>query len=397
MIVHYRFTENKRKKNSIQLFVIISFLLTVVNCIAQVDVERMSFENKPYVQAVTSHSASILFSTSQPAVASVFISEENEDGQVVTNSTHGLVNAGNLLHNVKLGKLKQGTTYTYQAIARQLVQLTPYYTYYGDTIYSDTHSFTTRSSDADSARFIVMADIHGNTKKFESHLNNTFQPDFYVLNGDIINDFHREEDFTECILRLAIDRFAAEKPFYYCRGNHETRGYYARRLFDYIDTPNGKPYYTISCGSTLIIVMDVGEDKPDDNRYYYGLAAFESYRQEQTEWLKDLVKSDEFNGAKCRIVCSHIPFFGSETASPIEKKAFDYWGSILNKAGINLMISGHMHEYFWFPRGEKQALYPVLITDNNQRSEIQVTSNSISIKVIDYDDKVIDTINLEVK
>ncbi|TRX71240.1 metallophosphoesterase [Carboxylicivirga sp. M1479] len=376
------------------LVILFSFLITI-NSYAQVDTDRMKFKHKPYVQAVTNHSASILFATTQQAVASVFISEQGADGQTITNSTHGLVNAGDKLHTLDLKNLKEGTTYTYRAIARQLMQLTPYYTYYGDTIYSDTYRFTTRSSISDTTRFIVMADIHGDTKKLQAHINTSFQPDFYLFNGDVINDFHREEDFTECILKPSIELFAAEKPFYYCRGNHETRGFFARRLFDYIDTPSGKPYYTISQGPLLIIVMDVGEDKPDDNRYYYGLANFDAYRQEQSEWLKDVVKSDAFKKAKYKIVCSHIPFLGLETAYPVDKKVYAMWGPILEKAKIDLMISGHTHEYFWYTKEKSPAKYPVLITDNKQRAEVLVNENGISIKVVDTEQNVIEVISLD--
>lgn len=363
----------------------ISFFICILICtklLGQVDTKRMRFDINPYVQAVTENSATIMLCTSQEAVVSVLLQDSLHNKRTVLNSTNGLINAGDKLHKVKVKGLKPGLTYTYSVMARQLMQMTPYFTYYGDTIYSKKYTFTTRTTQTDTARFIVMSDLHGQSEKLEQHITDqTLRPDFYVFNGDITDNFQQEKDLVERILKPAVELFATDIPFYYTRGNHETRGYYSRRLFNYIETPGGKPYFVLTQGPVHLIMLDVGEDKTDDNKYYYGLADFDAYRKEQTIWLKKQVESEAFKNAKYKIVCTHIPFFGYENAEPIEKKAYEMWGPILEKAGIDLMIAGHTHEFFWFPKERSPANYPVLITDNNQRAEIVITKNGIDIKV----------------
>ena len=67
----------------------------------------------------------------------------------------------------------------------------------------------------------------------------------------------------------------------YVRGNHETRGRFARSLHDYIATPNGKFYYSFDAGPVHFVVLDTGEDKEDSHPAYSGLTDFTGYREEQ--------------------------------------------------------------------------------------------------------------------
>jgi hypothetical protein len=75
------------------------------------------------------------------------------------------------------------------------------------------------------------------------------------------------------------------------------------------------------------------------------------------EWLKGVLKSKEFRKAKNRIVMLHIPP-AVEAMKQQDEKCVEgmlkwhgnvHWGQILlpllNKAGIDLMISAHQHRY----------------------------------------------------
>ena len=97
-----------------------------------------------------------------------------------------------------------------------------------------------------------------------------------------------------------------------CVGNHETRGFVARDLKNYFDYKDDRFYYSFDNGPVHFVVLDCGEDKPDNNRYYYGLADYDSYRLEELEWLKKEVKSDAFRNAKHRIVIVHMPIIKEE-------------------------------------------------------------------------------------
>src|SRR5690625_5315672 len=66
---------------------------------------------------------------------------------------------------------------------------------------------------------------------------------------------------------------------------------------DYFPTPSGKPYFTFRQGPVFFLFLDGGEDKPDSDIEYGGLSYFDEYREEQAEWLQQVVESEEFKSA----------------------------------------------------------------------------------------------------
>jgi hypothetical protein len=101
-------------------------------------------------------------------------------------------------------------------------------------------------------------------------------------------------------------------PMIYVRGNHETRGKYARMLPDYLALPNGRFYYAFDHGPVRFIIMDGGEDKTDDNPAYSGLVNFDRYRIQQKHWLQKEIQSEAFQKALFKIVVVHMPPVASQ-------------------------------------------------------------------------------------
>jgi len=55
-----------------------------------------------------------------------------------------------------------------------------------------------------------------------------------VFNGDVLNDPQTERELTDHLL-VPMAWFASRSiPCFFLRGNHETRGAFARRLKDYV-------------------------------------------------------------------------------------------------------------------------------------------------------------------
>ncbi|MEI3118187.1 MAG: metallophosphoesterase, partial [Parabacteroides johnsonii] len=48
--------------------------------------------------------------------------------------------------------------------------------------------------------------------------------DLIIFNGDMVSEFKDEQTIFNGFMKESIDLFASEKPMYYARGNHETRG-----------------------------------------------------------------------------------------------------------------------------------------------------------------------------
>ena len=102
----------------------------------------------------------------------------------------------------------------------------------------------------------------------------------------------REEHLFRAWLRPTTEPLAHSKSLFFVRGNHELRGPFARRLLDYVPTPEGRFYYARDAGPVHLIVLDTGEDKPDDTNVYAELNLTVPYRAEELAWFQDHVKTE---------------------------------------------------------------------------------------------------------
>ena len=243
--------------------------------------------------------------------------------------------------------------------------LEPYKVVYGDTLYSKVYTFTTPLKDEKEFSFLAFNDVHNLPQFIEGVVKKDKEFDFAVFNGDILTDINNETDLTKKIFSPLADYFASYKPMYLIRGNHETRGAAARKLYKYFDTLGGKYYYTFKRGNTFFIMLDCGEDKPDNNKAYYGLANYDKYRSEEAAWLEKVVKTPEFKHSKYRIVCIHMPLKlkpGKDTDE--DHGVYDCsmkFAPILNKAGIDLLLCGHTHKYEVIKAGKETNKFPVIV------------------------------------
>jgi predicted phosphodiesterase len=255
-------------------------------------------------------------------------------------------------------------------------------------------SFTTLDSSKSEIHFSVVNDIHGRNDVLESLMENveTDSLDFVVFNGDMISHLNSEELMFDGFLNKSVALFASSLPFFYTRGNHETRGPFSTRFMDFFPTSTGVPYYTFRHGPAFFIMLDSGEDKPDSDIEYGGLSAFDEYRDRQAEWLKKIVDSREFKESPVKIVAIHIPAFTSTWHGTLHVQ--ELFIPILNNAGIDLMFCGHTHRHSWLPKGEKDNNFPILTNSNSEILDITVKGQQIRIRISDLQGKTTKTINL---
>jgi hypothetical protein len=182
----------------------------------------------------------------------------------------------------------------------------------------------------------------------------------------VTNDIQDEAKFLEHYLSAGGLAYATSVPLFLGRGNHDIRGKLARKLPEYINGPEGEYFYTFRAGPVGAIVMDTGEDKPDDMPVYGGLNAFAEYRSRQRAWLQKAIENADFKNAKYKIAFLHIPLVW-ENAVPedwwkvwnghkgwICEDGKGKWEELLATAGIQLIISGHTHSWAWFAPNEKR-------------------------------------------
>ena len=145
----------------------------------------------------------------------------------------------------------------------------------------------------------------------------------------------------------------------------------AEHLHNYIPTRSGATYYTFRAGCLWGVVLDCGEDKPDTNIEYGGVADFLGFREAQTDYLRGLIQHADttYNAAGItrRIALCHINFTRTDRPFNDHNPAlYEKWIGCLNEIGIDMLICGHEHrvgrqpdDYF---HGDPAPQFPTLLT-----------------------------------
>lgn len=369
--------------------------------------ERIRVIYGPYVQMVGETEASVVWVTNKKAQSWVEIAPQDgnnfyaEERPQYFQTYLGRKVTGTV-HTVKVTGLQKGTTYRYRVFSKEIREEAPYRVWYGDVatvagLDRRELFFTTLDPDKEKIRFSVVNDIHGDHEALAALLKDTEKEgtDFVLFNGDMVSHMDAEKDIFDGFMNTSVKYFAARVPFYYSRGNHESRGIYASRFMDYFPTNTGKPYYCFRQGPVFFIVLDGGEDKPDSDIEYHGTAAFDLYREEQAEWLKEVVGSEEFRSAPFRVAVIHIPPFGSTWHGPLHTQKL--FVPVLDQAGIDLMLCGHLHHYRYIQPGEEKCSFPVLINSVREVIRIQADRRSMSLVVQDTTGKILHSFTYKVK
>lgn len=191
------------------------------------------------------------------------------------------------------------------------------------------------------------------------------------------------------MLTPSCDEFASEVPFYFVRGNHETRGKFCRNLHHYFSNPNEQQYYEFTWGSTHFTVINKGEDKPDNTEVYADIVAFDSYRMEQLQWFKMITSSNDFKKVSFRVVFMHIPMYysGDWHGTMHLRKLFS---AAFNLANIDICISGHTHSHGVHKPKKEEHNYPIIIgggPKEGQRTAIllKTTKKTLTLNMLEVD------------
>ena len=137
------------------------------------------------------------------------------------------------------------------------------------------------------------------------------------------------------------------------------------------------PYYTHKYGKFFFIFLDSGEDKYDGDIRNLGVIMTDRYTDKEAEWLKGVLESKDFKESEVRIVFSHIQpdansWFGNKVVA-------EKFVPMLNEAGIDLMLCGHIHQYKYYEPGTTNAKFPVVC---NKNRELMITDLDNSIDVL---------------
>jgi UDP-2,3-diacylglucosamine pyrophosphatase LpxH len=362
--------------------ILLSVILAIKSFSQGIDNDNFVVTHGPWLQNLGTSGVTIIWTTNKPAVPGITLTLPDSKTRFVRNSHDGIIDGGGTLHKVHIEGLLPATTYKYSLNSVQILKYLAYKIYYGDTLSGNQISFNTLPLRALDVSFTVINDVHELSGKMASYLrhNDIAGQDFYFFNGDMVDWLQEPEQLFPGFIDTASFFFAGAKPFYYIRGNHEGRGYASRELKKWFDFKDDRYYYSFDYGPCHFVVLDCGEDKPDNNRYYYGLADWDTYRLSELEWLKEEVQSVPFKKAKHRIVMVHMPILKAEDQNHAMNFLSENFGPLFQGAGIDLMISAHIHRNAFYEKDKTGFGYPLLVNSNN--SFVEVTANEEGIKAV---------------
>lgn len=378
--------------------IILTLFLAIVT---QVAIAQIKIVHGPYLQSVKENEATIVWLADKPSIGWVELAPNDgshfygEERHKYFDTTNGVKNTSTL-HSVRVSGLSPNTDYRYRIYSQEVLKHEGTYVEYGRVAATNVYTkkpllFRTSDYGKKDMSFVMVNDIHGRENMITKLLTKTNykEKDLIIFNGDMVSEFKSEEHIFSGFMDEAINLFASEKPMYYTRGNHETRGEFATSLQKYFCPKESHLYYTFRQGPVCFIVLDTGEDKPDSDIEYSGITDYDGYRTEQVEWMKQLYKNEDFNGAAFKVVIAHMPPSVSPDIWHGQKEVLEKFVPILNELKVDLMLCGHLHRNVY---EEKSQLiqFPVLVNSNNSAVEVHATDTKLDVKVVDVDGKVVD-------
>jgi predicted phosphodiesterase len=340
----------------------------------------------PVLQAPGLNEITVTWHTSREAISEVRYGEGDELDKRAVASTVGLIPNNSTCQAVRLTGLTPGKTIRYQLVSKAFRGYkNPYMPMFGKTVESEIFTYTHLDPAKEKFSFVMWNDIHDDCERLEAMFKDVDWEgvDFVVMNGDIVNDFISEKQFFDAFYDACARQFGSSIPMVFVRGNHETRGPWARRYFDYVPAVDGRSYYAFSHGGVYVLALDSGEDKVDDHREYAGLVDFVRFRDEETAWLLDELKRDACKEARYRVVISHQPCATSEKDWFGSQEVRRLWRDPINETGAHLWLSGHTHRFSWCKPGEDGDNHFHLMTNPTDGTvRVDVSPEAMQITVI---------------
>ena len=269
------------------------------------------------------------------------------NGRDYYDHSNGIIRSAVRMHRVSVPMSELDRARAYTVHSRKIIERKPYFT---TTEEPESVTYPFRPlPESGPIRIYHLSDTHGH---FDLPIGAARclgdKTDLLVLNGDI-PDHSGDLAHFDLIYRLCESITGGMKPCIFSRGNHDTRGIYAENIADYTPTDGGRSYFTFRLGRVWGLVLDCGEDKPDDHEAYGHTNCCHAFREEETAFLHRVADAKEYeeSGIEYRLVIAHHPF--THILKPpfdIEQDIYGEWARILkNDIRPNLMLSGHLHTY----------------------------------------------------
>lgn len=332
---------------------------------------------------------SIMWTTDTPCHSKVLYGTGQLD-QSAEPAENGLLKVGTR-HLVHLSGLLPGRTYKYQIVSTRVVKLKGYWPDKGLSIDSGPYSFKTLDRAKAEAGFAFITDTHEDVARVNAltGMIDWTKADFLVHGGDAFHTVESEDHLFERWLDPAAAALKQSVPLIWLRGNHETRGAFVRELAGYVAPPEDRYYFARDHGPMHVIVIDSGEDKPDETNVYAGLNSFGAYRRQEFDWFSNHVKTaDRVRSAPFKVILVHQPGWGY-----VEKQNAK-WVQLANEAGADLVISGHTHRFAHRLPKDGENRYHHLIVGQDQVAMVSATKDALTVTVTARDGRPVGSFTL---
>lgn len=384
-----------------RLYLLILFLFVALTTTAQ---EKLVISHGPYLQHLGETRVTIIWTTNKNAVSWVELAPDDNTHFYLNerpkyySAEYGFKDV-TTVHTIRLSNLTPGTTYRYRIYSQEVLSHEGTKVQYGTVAATNVYNAkplkfsTTDQSKENEISFVMVNDIHGRNDLLENLLikGDYHSADLIFFNGDMVSDMQNEEQMFGGFMDTAVRMFASEKPMYYARGNHETRGNFAYAFPKYFKSPSGKLYYILRRGPVCFVVLDCGEDKPDSDIEYSGIVAFDQYREVESEWLREALKSPEYTNAPFKVVILHMPPFGGWHG---EEEIARKFVPLLNEANVDVMLCGHLHKYINQQPGNG-VNFPVIVNSNTTVVKAEADTRLLNLKIINEKGEQVDLIQLK--
>lgn len=288
-------------------------------------------------------------------------------------------------HRITVTGLEPGKTYRYRiAITEVLDDTDPYSTNYGHTKrHKPVGGVKTLDNSKTKFNFSMFCDMHCKDEKFNNLSKglDSENVDLIFLNGDIASHMASADSLIKHVFQ-PISHLVRQVPSVYVRGNHEGRGREFHKFMDYFPSPTGETYFSMRMGQVAILVLDGGEDKPDSSPEYSQTAAYDEYRAQQLEWMKEEVKKPEIASAAVKIAFMHIPAVKFKDSWASQIWLAENFNPVLSEAGFDFMFCGHHHRFFQVEPGEYENDFHIFTNSHVERMDIQIDGEKVHIQTV---------------
>jgi len=220
-----------------------------------------------------------------------------------------------LRHQVRITGLDAGTEYAYQVIS--------------GSAKSELATLRTAPRNGQPFRFAVYGDPRTGDEVHAKIVQQMieFKPAFVMNSGDLVGSGRRPEDWDR-FFKIA-GPLMQRVPYYPCLGNHEQN---SPLYFDYFALPGNERYYSFDWGNCHFIILD------SDPPYLSS--------EEQRQWLINDLRQER--DTDFTFAMFHHPLYsGTKSVSRRLGAAEirEYFGPILEEAGVDVVLNGHDHNY----------------------------------------------------